>query len=119
MNIFQRTAIIRIPRIRLRAGSVYDIQPATAIVWMVLISLVTLFFVAMFVRYPFDTRVVYRGGTHVITQVVHDSGLSDAQQAYISQCEKQDHQYTNDDNDINNYGIPNVEARTWTCTFAH
>ena len=105
------------PRIRLESKRRYDIQPGTAIAWMIFLSLFTLFMVATFVRYPFNTRVVYKGGIHTV--YVKESNLTSAQQAYISQCEKQDHQYTNNDNDINNYGVPNVEAKTWTCTYAH
>lgn len=61
------------------------------------------------------TKLTYRPKT----VVKWESSLSMEKQDYISQCEKQDHEYTNDGNDVNNPGIPNTTVNPWTCTYAH
>lgn len=51
------------------------------------------------------------------TQVIHDDGLTSAQNAFIKQCEKADYDPDSSDQSVHLvYGVPNVEVQPWTCS---
>lgn len=102
---------INIPRYRLVSRSRYDVQPGTAIFWIAIFCAVTILLVATFIRFPFDTKVIYRGGTNTITKTVTISAATYAQQQFIERCE-------NSQNNQQDHGIPDTHTDNWTCSYA-
>lgn len=55
-----------------------------------------------------------------ITKVVHEDGLTYAQNQYMDQCEKDKKDINPDDSDQPLVeGVPNVVVNPWTCIFPH
>lgn len=54
----------------------------------------------------------------VITKVIHENGLTYAQNQFIQQCESSKKDINpNDENQPLIHGIPNVTVNPWTCTY--
>jgi hypothetical protein len=113
MNIFTRTKIINVPKLGFSRNGEVNWDRVFGVAFATLGFLLVATF-ASGLSYKVLYYIDRKPGPppKVITKTVYQSALTGAQQAYIKQCGSN----TNGDN---NNGIPNVESRPWTCTYAH